>query len=75
MFESIQTGLQSALKNLTGKGKLTEANMRDGLKLVEHSLLDADVSYQVVQDFINSVAERFLSNCCVWSGNFAERAE
>ena len=60
MFESIQTGLQSALKNLTGKGKLTEANMRDGLKLVEHSLLDADVSYQVVQDFINSVAERAL---------------
>lgn len=60
MFESIQTGLQSALKNLTGKGKLTEANMREGLKLVEHSLLDADVSYKVVQDFINSVSERAL---------------
>jgi signal recognition particle subunit SRP54 len=60
MFESIQTGLQSALKNLTGKGKLTEANMREGLKLVETSLLDADVSYQVVQDFINSVADRAI---------------
>jgi signal recognition particle subunit SRP54 len=60
MFESIQTGLQSALKTLTGKGKLTEANMREGLKLVEHSLLDADVSYSVVQDFINSVSERAL---------------
>ena len=35
MFESLQDGLQAALKSLRGKGKLTEANMRDGLKLVE----------------------------------------
>lgn len=60
MFESIQTGLRSALKTLQGKGKLTEANMRDGLKLVERSLLEADVSYQVVQDFMASVTQQSL---------------
>ncbi len=60
MFESLQEGLQSALKSLRGKGKLTEANMRDGLKKVEESLLEADVSYSVVQDFMSRVTERSL---------------
>ena len=60
MFESLQDGLQAALKSLRGKGKLTEANMRDGLKLVEQSLLEADVSYSVVQDFMERVTERAL---------------
>ncbi len=60
MFESLQTGLQSAFKTLRGKGKLTEANMREGLKLVEQSLLDADVSYSVVRDFMQSVTEKAL---------------
>lgn len=60
MFESIQTGLRSALKTIQGKGKLTESNMRDGLRLVEQSLLEADVSYQVVKDFMSSVAAKAL---------------
>ena len=60
MFESLQDGLKSAFKSLRGKGKLTEGNMRDGLKLVEQSLLDADVSYPVVKDFMGSVAEKAL---------------
>lgn len=60
MFESLQTSLQSALKNLAGKGKLTEANMREGLKTVEASLLEADVGYDVVKDFVESVSERAL---------------
>lgn len=60
MFETLQEGLQSALKTLRGKGKLTEANMRDGLKLVEQSLLEADVSYSVVSDFMASIAEKAL---------------
>jgi signal recognition particle subunit SRP54 len=60
MFESLQTSLNSALKNLAGKGKLTEANMREGLKKVEDSLLEADVGYSVVQDFISNVSERAL---------------
>lgn len=58
MFESLQEGLQSAFKSLRGKGKLTEANMRDGLKMVESSLIEADVSYSVVQSFMAKVSER-----------------
>ena len=60
MFESLQDGLKSAFKSLRGKGKLTEANMRDGLRLVEQSLLDADVSFSVVQDFMANVSEQAL---------------
>jgi signal recognition particle subunit SRP54 len=60
MFESLQTGLQSAWKSLRGKGKLTEANMRDGLAIVERSLLEADVSYPVVQEFMAHVSEKAL---------------
>ncbi len=61
MFESIQTGLQSAFKTLSGKARLTEGNMRDGLKLVEQSLLEADVSYSVVQDFMAHVSAKALN--------------
>src|SRR5215510_13800342 len=60
MFESLQDGLRSALKTLQGKGKLTESNMREGLRLVEQSLLEADVSYQVVQDFMGGVTQKAL---------------
>ena len=60
MFESLQDGLTSAFKSLRGKGKLTEGNMRDGLKLVEQSLLDADVSFSVVKDFMGHVSEKAL---------------
>lgn len=61
MFESIQTGLQAAFKTLSGKARLTEGNMRDGLKLVEQSLLEADVSYSVVQDFMGHVTAKALN--------------
>lgn len=60
MFESLQDNLKSALKTLQGKGKLTEGNMRDGLKLVEQSLLEADVSYSAVQEFMRGVTEKAL---------------
>ena len=60
MFESLQDGIHSALKSLRGKGKLTEANMRDGLSLVEQSLVEADVSYEVVRDFMESLSEKAL---------------
>ena len=56
MFEALQDGLSSALKTLRGHGKLTESNMRDGLKLVEKSLLEADVSFPVVREFMQRVS-------------------
>jgi signal recognition particle subunit SRP54 len=58
MFEALQDGLGSALKTLRGQGKLSESNMRDGLKLVEKSLLEADVSFPVVRDFMGRVSEQ-----------------
>jgi signal recognition particle subunit SRP54 len=58
MFESLQEGLSSALRTLSGKAKLTESNMRDGLRLVQQSLLEADVSFPVVKQFMDRVSEQ-----------------
>ncbi|HXG13227.1 MAG TPA: signal recognition particle protein [Gemmataceae bacterium] len=60
MFEGIQRGLAEALKKLRGRGRLTEANIRDGLQEVRKALLDADVNYTVANDFIARVTERSL---------------
>jgi len=60
MFESLQQGLLSAIRTLRGRGKLTEANMREGLGLVEQALLEADVSYSVVKEFIQRVSQAAL---------------
>ncbi len=69
MFESIQNGLSGALRTLSGRGKLTEANMREGLKLVENALLEADVSYQVAKDFCDRVAEEAVGEAVLKSLN------
>ena len=60
MFERLQDGLTNAFKSIRGQGTLTEANMREGLKLVEQSLLEADVSFGVVKDFMSHVTEEAL---------------
>ncbi len=60
MFESLSEGLQSAFKSLRGKGKLTESNMREGLESVQQAMLEADVSYPVIQKFMGQVTERAL---------------
>jgi signal recognition particle subunit SRP54 len=60
MFEGIQRSLSEALKKLRGRGRLTEANIRDGLMEVRKALLDADVNYNVVQAFTQRVTERSL---------------
>jgi signal recognition particle subunit SRP54 len=58
MFDSLQESLQSAIRAVRGRGKLTESNMREGLKLVEEALLNADVSFSVVRDFMGKVTEQ-----------------
>ncbi len=60
MFDSLQDGLKGAFKSLRGKGKLSEANMREGLKMVETSLLEADVSIDVIRSFMGKVTEQAL---------------
>jgi signal recognition particle subunit SRP54 len=60
MFEGIQRGLSDALKKLRGRGRLTEANVRDGLREVRKALLDADVNFTVADEFIKRVTEKSL---------------
>jgi len=58
MFEGITRGLSDALKKLRGRGRLTEANIREGLREVRRALLEADVNFTVVNTFIARVEER-----------------
>src|SRR5262245_29920241 len=60
MFEGIQRGLSEALKKLRGRGRLTEANVRDGLREVRRALLDADVNLTVADEFIQRVTDKSL---------------
>ncbi|MCH2114391.1 MAG: signal recognition particle protein [Pirellulales bacterium] len=73
MFETLQDGLSGALRSLRGQGKLSESNMRDGLKLVEKSLLEADVSFPVVQTFMGRVSEKALGDRVLKSLNPSEQ--
>jgi signal recognition particle subunit SRP54 len=60
MFEGIQRGLGEALKKLRGRGRITEANVRESMQDVRKALLDADVNYNVANAFIDRVTERSL---------------
>lgn len=57
-FEGLSEKLQNAFKKLTGKGKLTEQNIKEAMREVRMALLEADVNYLVVKDFIKKVTER-----------------
>lgn len=57
-FESLSDKLQNVFKNLRGKGRLTEADVKMALKEVRMALLEADVSFKVVKEFVNAVQER-----------------
>ena len=54
-FDSLQDRLTKSLKNIAGKGKLSERNMEDTLKEIRVALLESDVNYTVVQNFLNSI--------------------
>ena len=57
-FESLSDKLQNIFKNLRGKGRLSEAEVKAALKEVKMALLEADVSFKVVKQFISSIQER-----------------
>ena len=57
-FESLSDKLSAAFKKLRGKGRLTAADVKEAMKEVRMALLEADVSYKVVKDFIKRVTER-----------------
>ena len=60
MFEGIQRGLKDALKRMTGRGRLTEANVREGLGQVRAALLEADVNFNVANELIERVTRKSL---------------
>lgn len=58
MFEQLSERLQGAFRTLTGRGKLSEANIEEALREVRRALLEADVNFKVVRGFIDDVAAR-----------------
>jgi signal recognition particle subunit SRP54 len=59
-FESLSDKLQNVFKSLRGKGRLSEADVKTALKEVKMALLEADVSFKVVKQFISAVQERAI---------------
>ncbi len=61
-FESLTDKLQNVFKNLRSKGRLTEADVKAALKEVKMALLEADVNFKVVKQFVKSVEERAIGS-------------
>lgn len=61
-FENLTQRLSKAFKTISGKGKLTEANMNEMLKEVRMSLLEADVNFKVAKKFIEDIKEKAMGN-------------
>ncbi|HCO29097.1 MAG TPA: signal recognition particle protein, partial [Lachnospiraceae bacterium] len=57
-FESLSDKLQNIFKNLKSKGRLTEADVKEAMKEVKRALLEADVNFKVVKQFIKTVTDR-----------------
>ena len=57
-FQSLSEKLNNAFKKFRNKGKLTEADVKAGMREIKLALLEADVNFKVVREFINTVSER-----------------
>ncbi len=62
IFESLSNKLQGALNKLKGKGKLSEKDIDEAMRDIRLSLLEADVNFKVVKDFVKSVKERSMGS-------------
>ena len=61
-FESLSQKIQGAFKKLSGRGKLTEADVKEAMRDVRLALLEADVNYALVKDFVKRVTERAVGS-------------
>jgi len=61
-FEGLTEKLSNAFKKLRGKGRLTEADVKEAMREIRMALLEADVSYKVVKDFVAKVSERAVGS-------------
>ena len=62
MFQSLSDKLANAFKKFRNKGKLTESDVKEGMREIKLALLEADVSFKVVKDFIKRVSERAVGS-------------
>ena len=62
MFENLQDKLANAFKKFRNKGTLTEKDVREGMRAVKLALLEADVNFKVVREFISKVTERAVGS-------------
>ena len=62
MLENLTQKLANAFKKFRNKGKLTEADVKEGMREVKLALLEADVNFKVVKDFVKSVTERAVGS-------------
>ena len=62
MFESLGEKLSNAFKKFRSKGKLTEADVKAGMREIKMALLEADVNYKVTREFIKIVSERAVGS-------------
>ena len=61
-FEGLSEKLSAAFKKLRGKGRLSEADVKEAMREIRLALLEADVSYKVVKQFIAQVTERAVGS-------------
>ena len=60
MFDNLSEKFSDAFKNISGKGTISESNIEDSLKQVRTALLEADVNFKVVKEFVAKVKEQAL---------------
>ncbi len=60
MFEYMGDRLSNAIKNIRGMGRITEENISEAMREIRMALLEADVNYQVVKEFVNKIKEKAL---------------
>ena len=72
-FESLSEKLQNTFRKLTGKGKLNEQNVKDAMREVRLALLEADVNYLVVKDFVKQVTQRSVGTDILSSLNAGQQ--
>src|SRR5271169_718013 len=60
MFDTLQERFGSLFRNLTGKGKISEANVREAMQEVRTALLEADVHFDVVNQFVSDVTQKAI---------------
>ena len=67
MFQSLSEKLENAFRKFKNKGKLTEKDVREGMREIKLALLEADVNFKVVKEFMNTVSERCVGSAVLES--------